>query len=153
MSTLLQIADFIKPERIIRINSTDKKEALKELINVITQSEEITNPKIFEKEIFKREKLMSTGIGYEIAIPHIRHKSIKDFVIAVGISNDGIKYKSIDDKPVKLIFMIGASDKQDKAYIKLLSRIVLRLKDDKFKNDLINSKTAKEVFELIKNHK
>jgi len=153
MKTLLQIADFIKPERIIRINSTDKKEALKELISVITKSEEITDNKIFEKEIFKREKLMSTGIGYEIAIPHIRHKSIKDFVIAVGTSNEGIKYKSIDDKPVKLIFMIGASDKQDKEYIKLLSRIVLRLKDDSFKNALINAKTSEDVFEIIKSHK
>jgi fructose-specific phosphotransferase system IIA component len=153
MSKILNISDYISPERIIQIKSDDKKTALKELISVIVKSEQVTDSKVFEKEIFKREKLMSTGIGYGIAIPHIRHKSIKDFVIAVGISKKGVKYQSIDDQPVHLIFMIGASDKQDKDYIKLLSKLVLRLKDEDFKNQLINASSAEEVYNVIKSHK
>jgi fructose-specific phosphotransferase system IIA component len=153
MSKILNISDYISPERIIQIESDDKKTALKELISVIVKSEQVTDSKVFEKEIFKREKLMSTGIGYGIAIPHIRHKSIKDFVIAVGISKKGVKYQSIDDQPVHLIFMIGASDKQDKDYIKLLSKLVLRLKDEDFKNQLINASSAEEVYNVIKSHK
>ena len=153
MAKLLNIVDYIAPERIIKLKSTEKKDALKELIDVIVTSDLVTDPKIFKKEIFNREKLMSTGIGYGIAIPHIRHKSVKDFVIAVGISKEGVKYQSIDDKPVHIIFMIGASDKQDKDYIKLLSRLVLRLKDKKFKEDLINAETPEEVYQIIKQHK
>ena len=153
MAKILNISDYIAPERIIKLKSTEKKEALKELIKVITTSEKVTDPKIFEKEIFKREKLMSTGIGYGIAIPHIRHKSVKDFVIAVGISKQGVKYQSIDDEPVHIIFMIGASDKQDKDYIKLLSKLVLRLKDKEFKEQLINAETPQEVYQIIKEHK
>ena len=60
---------------------------------------------------------MSTGIGLEVAVPHVRHKSIIDFTMALGIQKNGLEYDSIDNKPVKLIFMIGASDKQDKEYI------------------------------------
>ncbi len=153
MSNILKIVDYVSPDRIIKLKSTEKKEALKELISVIVTSDKVTDAKIFEKEIFKREKLMSTGIGYGIAIPHIRHKSIKDFVIAVGISKEGVKYQSIDDEPVHIIFMIGASDKQDKDYIKLLSKLVLRLKDKKFKEDLINAQTPQEVYRIIKEHK
>ncbi len=153
MAKILNISDYIAPERIIKLKSTEKKEALKELINIIVTSDKITDPKIFEKEIFKREKLMSTGIGYGIAIPHIRHKSVKDFVIAVGISKQGVKYQSIDDEPVHIIFMIGASDKQDKDYIKLLSKLVLRLKDKEFKEQLINAETPQEVYQIIKEHK
>ena len=153
MAKILNISDYIAPERIIKLKSTEKKEALKELINIIVTSDKITDPKIFEKEIFKREKLMSTGIGYGIAIPHIRHKSVKNFVIAVGISKQGVKYQSIDDEPVHIIFMIGASDKQDKDYIKLLSKLVLRLKDKEFKEQLINAETPQEVYQIIKEHK
>jgi len=111
MDKVLKVSDIICKELIIDIKSDNKEDTLNELLDVICKSDKITDPKIFRKEIFKREKLMSTGIGYEIAIPHARHKSVTDFVIALGRKKDGLEYASIDDKPVKLIFMIGASDK------------------------------------------
>jgi len=120
-----------------------------ELIELISESSTITEPKIFSKAIFDREKLMSTGIGYEIAIPHARHKSVKDFVIAIGRCQKGIEYSSIDDQPVKLIFMIGASDKQDKAYIKLLSRLMLRLKKPDLLNRILNATTPEKIYQIL----
>ena len=149
MLKVLTVSNLIDEKFIIDLQANTKEAALKELLQNICQNPLITDPKRFEKEIFKREKLMSTGIGYGIAIPHARHKSVKDFVIAIGRNKNGIPYASIDDKPVKLIFMIGASDKQDKDYIKLLSRLVLRLKNETFKNKLLEAKNSHEMYELI----
>jgi len=153
MNKVLKVSDLINENFIIDIKSDNKEDTLNELLDVICKSEKITGPKIFRKEIFKREKLMSTGIGYEIAIPHARHKTVTDFVIALGRKRDGLEYASIDDKPVKLIFMIGASDKQDKDYIKLLSRLVLRLKNQEFVDRLLNAKDSIEMHNLIKAQK
>ena len=153
MDKVLKVSDLINEDFIIDLKSNNKEDTLNELLDVICKSEKITNSKIFRKEIFKREKLMSTGIGYEIAIPHARHKSVTDFVIALGRKKEGMEYASIDDKPVKLIFMIGASDKQDKDYIKLLSRIVLRLKNQEFVDKLLNAKDPAEMYDLIKTQK
>ena len=153
MEDIKKISDLLDEKFIIQLKADKKKEALEELIKVISQNELITNPKIFGEEIFKREKLMSTGIGLEVAVPHVRHKSIKDFVMAIGINKKGIDFDSIDNKPVKLIFMIGASDKQDKEYIKLLSRLVLRLKMPHFKERLLSADTPEEIYEIIKSTK
>lgn len=153
MEKVLKVSDMINENFIIDIKGNTKKEALNELLDVICKSPLIKEPKIFRKAIFKREKLMSTGIGYEIAIPHARDKSIKDFVIALGRKKEGLEYASIDDKPVKLIFMIGASDTQDKDYIRLLSRLVLRLKNKEFVNNLLNAKDAAEMFQIIHKQK
>lgn len=153
MEKILKVSDMINENFIIDIKGNTKKEALNELLDVICESPLITEPKIFRKAILKREKLMSTGIGYEIAIPHARHKSIQDFVIAIGRKKEGLEYASIDDKPVKLIIMIGASDKQDKDYIKLLSRLVLRLKNKDFVNNLLNAKDASEMYSIIHKQK
>ncbi len=49
--------------------------------------------------------------------------------------------------------MIGASDKQDKDYIKLLSRLVLRLKNPEFKEKLLAASNPAEMYELIKEQK
>jgi mannitol/fructose-specific phosphotransferase system IIA component (Ntr-type) len=45
--------------------------------------------------------------------------------------------------------MIGASDKQDKDYIRLLSRLVLRLKNPEFINSLMNAENASEMYKVI----
>jgi nitrogen PTS system EIIA component len=153
MDKVLKVSDMLAENFIVDINSDNKQDALNELLDVICKSEIITNEKIFRKEIFKREKLMSTGIGYEIAIPHARHKTVTDFVIALGRKKEGLEYASIDDKPVKLIFMIGASDKQDKDYIKLLSRLVLRLKNQEFVDKIIQAKDSAEIYKLIHSQK
>ncbi|RLC52935.1 MAG: hypothetical protein DRI23_01720 [Candidatus Cloacimonadota bacterium] len=149
MERILKVSDMINENFIIDIASDNKKNALNELLDVICKSPLITNCKKFRKAIFNREKLMSTGIGYEIAIPHARDKTVKDFVIAIGRKKEGLEYASIDDKPVKLIFMIGASDTQNKDYIKLLSRLVLRLKNKDFVNKLISAQNAVEMYKTI----
>lgn len=150
MEKILKVSELINEDFIIDIESDNKQDALNELLDIICQSPLITDRKIFSKEIFKREELMSTGIGYRIAIPHARHKTVKDFVIAIGRKKEGLSYESIDDKPVKLIFMIGASDKQDKDYIRLLSRLVLRLKNKEFVDKILAAENPAEIYQIIK---
>ncbi|MBN1327108.1 MAG: PTS sugar transporter subunit IIA [Candidatus Cloacimonetes bacterium] len=153
MEKIIQVSDLIQEDHIIDIQSDSKDSSLHELLDVISRSELITDPETFRREIFKREKLMSTGIGYGIAIPHARHSSVKDFVIVLGRKKTGLKYESIDDKPVKLIFMIGASDKQDKEYIRLLSRLILRLKNKSFIENLLSAAGAEEMHKIIREQK
>jgi len=150
MDKIIHISEIIRPDFIIDLQSTDKSSALEELLKAIIHSDKITNATKFSKAIRAREKLMSTGIGYGIAVPHARDRSILDFVMAMGRSKKGVKYESIDDQPVQLIFMIGASDSQDKDYIKLLSRLVLRLKNDDLKNKILSADSPSEIYEIIK---
>jgi len=150
MEKILKVSELVNEDFIIDIKSDNKHDALNELLEVICKNPRITDRKIFNKEIFKREELMSTGIGYQIAIPHARHKTVKDFVIAIGRKKEGLPYESIDDKPVKLIFMIGASDKQDKDYIRLLSRLVLRLKNPDFLEKILKAQDPSEIYQVIK---
>lgn len=152
MTNNFRLYDFLSPERIIDIQSDSKDDALKELVEVIATSKKVSSRKIFEKKVFERERLMSTGIGYGIAVPHIRDDSISNFVIAIGRKTAGIKYDSIDNKPVKLIFMIGASHKQDKEYVRVLSRLVLRLKNKEFIKQLLKIKHPQDIYNLIKEH-
>lgn len=153
MDKIFKISNMVDETRIIDIQSNDKKGALNELLEIICEDDLITDPITFSKEIFKREKLMSTGIGYGIAIPHARHKTVQDFIIAIGRKREGLEYESIDDKPVKLIFMIGASDTQDKDYIKVLSRLVLRLKNQEFVNKMLSAENSSDIYKLIKTQK
>ncbi|MBC8382229.1 MAG: PTS sugar transporter subunit IIA [Candidatus Cloacimonetes bacterium] len=150
MAKLIEIYKYMDAYRIIDITSDNKNDALKELAKVIGTSELVADEELFLKKIYEREKLMSTGIGYSIAVPHIRDASVKDFVIALGRKAEGLDYESIDNNPVKLIFMIGASDTQDKDYIRLLSKLVLRLKNKRFVKKILAAASPEEIYTFIK---
>ena len=93
---------------------------------------------------------MSTGIGYGIAIPHARHKSVTDFIIALGIHKKGICYESIDDKPVHLIFMIASPENKNREYIEIMSELSVLLKDNELKQKILSLDSEKNVYRIIR---
>ncbi|MCF7858820.1 MAG: PTS sugar transporter subunit IIA [Candidatus Cloacimonetes bacterium] len=55
MEKILIISDLINQDFIIDIKSNNKEDALNELLDVMCTNQKITDPKIFRKEICKRE--------------------------------------------------------------------------------------------------
>ena len=127
---MFDLSDMLVEGRIIRLKSKNKFGALKELTEVIASSDRVTDADAFYQAIVEREKIVSTGIGYGLAIPHAKVSCVSDFVIAVGVSSDGIEFDSFDKKPVHIIVMIGASEEQKDDYIKVLSKVTQILKEE-----------------------
>ena len=147
----MNIIDFFSENCIVELKTSDKIEALKILVNLLAKNEKVTDKNKLEDAIFERENLMSTGIGYGIAIPHARDKSVKDFVIALGIQRAGISYESIDDKPVNLIFMIASPENKNREYIIIMSELSFILKDKLLIDKILHSNSEKEIYRIIKN--
>ena len=147
--TMYQLKALLHKDMIIDLKSADKNLALEELVEVISKSDIVTDKKIFLKEIFKREKIISTGLGLGIAFPHVKIPSVKDFVIAIGRSKMGINFNAIDEKPVYIIVMIGASDTQAREYIRLLAQLVIRLKRQGVRERIMKADSPQEIFEVF----
>ena len=106
----VQLKNILSVDRITFISQSSKRDALVELSEVLAKAPQIKNAQELTQEILKREELMSTAIGKGIAIPHVRLSSVTDLVMAVGICKTPINdYQTIDDEPVKLLFMIAAA--------------------------------------------
>ncbi len=146
----VKLSNYFKKENIQFIKSTKKEEALKELFEVIKNDPKLKDKNLF-KEFLKREKIISTGIGAGIAIPHIKHSMVQDFVVAIGISKKGVKFDAIDNNPVHIIIMIAAPAHKHSEYLKLLARIVLVLKKNDLRKKIIASKNIEEVYTLFIN--
>lgn len=135
---------------ILLLKPGDKTAALNQLIDMLSQNPEITNPAELRKGIFRREELMSTGIGMGIGVPHIRLESIRNIVLAVGISKAPISdYGSLDNIPVSLIFMIAAAKNQHAEHIRLLSSISYLCKNKDFRSKLLSAADSQGVFDML----
>ncbi len=148
----MELNEFIDKDRVCILQGNKKKEVLLELIELISQQGEVHDIERLKDAIFYREKLMSTGIGLGIAVPHVRIEGVYHPIVAMGISHEGIlDYESIDNQPVKIVVMIVAGKWQHKEYIKLLSLIVTKMKDDSLRGKLIRSRSPEEIYKILLN--
>ncbi len=146
----MELKEYLDEKLIFLLEGKKKKDVLLELIEAICKNKNLNNKKEIKYAILHREKLMSTGIGLGIGVPHIRIKGIKDLIVAVGINKDGIaEYESIDSIPVKIVVMIVAGEKEHKLYIKFLSLVVSKLKNKKIREKIVKAENEKEIFKIL----
>jgi fructose PTS system EIIBC or EIIC component len=146
----MRLADVLPISRIkIPLESTDRDQAIKELINLMKDS--VNDLDLAYKAVLDREKIMTTGVGNGIAIPHCKHHTCPNFAVALGITNQEIEFNSIDNKKVKLVFLLLGPEKDPGIHIKLLSRISRLMTNDDFRKKLISCTDNKEVYQLIEN--
>ncbi len=146
----ISLSGVLTPKRCVILNNTNKAEALSEMINVIASAPQISNKDELTTAIFSREKLMSTGIGLGIGLPHVRLASVSDIVMAFGVSRKPITdYESLDGRPVHIIAMIAAGQNQHAEHIRLLSHISARLKDPETRQALVKARDAEEIYRIL----
>lgn len=147
----VMLTELLCPERIVIFDAhEDKKQVLERLCAAIGKSGLIGNPRELREGIFRREELMSTGIGLGLAVPHVRLDSIKDIAVAVGICREPVAgYEALDGKPVRLVFMIAAATGQHARHIRLLAQIASRMKDAELRETLLVATSADEVMLIL----
>jgi len=150
MRQALELSHYLHPERVLDMVQVSKADLLESLITVLVQDPAISDPAAIQKAIWDREHKGSTAIGHGIAIPHARCECAQDFVVAFARIKDGMDYECDDKEPIKLVFMIVASDHQDKEYIQLLSRLMLRLRNPEFIDALMNAEDPAAMFQLLR---
>jgi PTS system nitrogen regulatory IIA component len=148
--TAVQVESIISPARILFLNGSSKLEALTALAENLATAPQVKNQQELIEKIILREELMSTAIGRGIAIPHVRLSSITDLVVSIGISRTDIAdFQSLDDEPVRLLFMIAAAYNQHAYYLQTLSFFSARLKNKELRSSLLNAQSTEEVYKLL----
>lgn len=152
MMNVIKITDFMSEELIeLNLTSKTKDDVLVELSKLIGKSENIDgNSSDIYKALVEREKLGSTGIGKGVAIPHAKTDIARRLEIAFGITREKIDFKSMDNEKVSIFFVFASPVKDSHIYLKALARISRLIREDRFRERLLNCKTPKEVIEFIR---
>ena len=146
----MRITDFLKPENCVAsLASSGKDQALRELTERIRIEGRPVEVEPIYQALMDREKLGSTGIGEEVAIPHAKIKGLSSLVGVFGRSERGIDYHSMDDKPVKWIFLLLASDNSTGSHLKALARISRLMKSKSFREQMEKARSSEEIYALI----
>lgn len=151
---IMKILEYLTPERVkLHLTGETKKEIIKEMAQLFVESGVLDSEDLeeFVKEINEREKLTPTGMQDGIAIPHARTPFVKKLSLALGISNKGVDFESMDGEPSKLIFMIAAPEETKKEHLDLLAEISKLTYEEELIEQIENVDTIEEIFEKLKN--
>jgi mannitol/fructose-specific phosphotransferase system IIA component (Ntr-type) len=149
----MKFSDFICFKAIIpELKAKDRDEAIVELVNALVKAGKLKSSQSAEiiKSVIKREKEASTGMGKGVAVPHVKHPSVKEAIAAVGRSSRGIDFASLDKQPVySVILLISPVNNPDK-HLQAMEGIFKHLQQEKFRRFLRQSQTAGQIEELLK---
>ncbi len=145
----ISLENVIAPERVAVLKSQTKEDALKELVGVLASAPEVTDTGGLLEAIVERERIMSTGIGLGIAIPHAKIPSVREFVVAFGKTEDPLDFNSLDGEPVRFIVMIAGPDDQQERYLQLLAKITLKLKDESVRRRLAEAEDSQTILGVL----
>ena len=123
---------------IPELQAQDRDGAIAELVTALDKAGRFGkgNCEAIIKAVIKREKEASTGMGKGIAVPHIKHKAVKEVVAAVGNSSAGIDFSSLDKQPVySVILLISPMDNPDR-HLQMMEHVFKLLQQEKFRKFL-----------------
>ena len=149
----MRIMNILDPKCVILpLKGKEKKEIIKELIDVLVQSRKIKEKDKEEvfKSVMEREKLGSTGVGLGIAIPHGRTAAVDKLVGVLGISPEGVEFETLDGEPVHFVFLILSPLEATSDYLRAISRVARMFKDKFLREALKNVSSVEEVIKIIK---
>ena len=146
----MKILEVMPKEAILDdLKSQNKKGILEELVAPLAGRTGLSSEDLV-KVLMERERLGSTGIGGGIGIPHGKIKNLESLLLGFGLSRKGIDFESIDGEPTHIFFVLITPEDSTGLHLKLLARISRILKNDHFKERLLNAADQDEIFEAIK---
>ena len=134
---------------IIDLAGETKEDIISELVDSLEVGDSITDRATVLQAVLEREKIMSTGIGDGIAIPHGKSGAVVKLVAALGTQKRGVDFEALDGEPAYVFFHLVSPANVSGPHIKALARISRLLKNDDFKKKLIAADSAEEVIAII----
>lgn len=145
----MKVYNYLNDNLIFFLDAESKDDVLNQLVQMTVEGIDLPEGDRFCKAIFDREKIVSTGIGMGVAIPHAKLTAYDNFFIAIAVLKSGIDWNALDGAPVRLIFLIGGPDDKQTEYLKILSTLTGTLRDEELRKNLIGATSAKEVMNLF----
>ena len=147
----MKISDILTENLVATgLPGTTKNEIIGGMIDLVASSPKVLDKEKVRKAIFEREEIMSTGVGNGFAIPHGKTEAVADIVAAFAVTAQPIDYQSLDEKPVRLVFLLVGKDNLVGPHIKLLSRISRLMNKEEFRRRILDLKTPRYILEAFR---
>ena len=149
----MKLSDLFDEERIVlNLETTGKDELLEHILKDLDSKNMITDCDHVLRDVVEREKVMSTGIGNGVAIPHAYTDGVDQLVAGFYRTRGGVDFAALDGKEVDLFFVILGPKASRRNHIKVLAKISRLLNHREFRESLRGAGSVAEVLGIFQRY-
>ncbi|MDZ7724935.1 MAG: PTS sugar transporter subunit IIA [candidate division KSB1 bacterium] len=146
----MNLTDILSPDVIkIPLKGAEKNAVLEEMVDILHQAQKTDKRDDVLQAVQQRERIMSTGMGDGVAIPHAKSDGVETLTAALGITKQGVDFQAIDGKPVRIVFLLVGPNDQAGPHLKALSRISRLMHRKEFRQRLAKARNAEQILSAI----
>jgi PTS system nitrogen regulatory IIA component len=146
----MKIIDLLDQSCILpEMTATSKQAALEELAATLVPGAENLDLATVVEVLMERERLGSTGIGDNVAIPHGKLANLSGLKLAFGRSLKGVEFESMDGKLSHLFFLLLAPINSAGLHLKALAKISRMLMSATFRENLMRATQGQDIYQLL----
>ena len=147
----LSVSSLIDPGCVrLGLRAADGETVLRILTDALESSGAVSDGGLFFAQLLERERIMSTGLGNGIAVPHPRSAGKPPVVrsaLALGWCPDGVDFGSLDGEKTRLFLVIASSS--DPIHVRLLSSLIRIAGAPGFLEAMAGVKKGEDAIRLI----
>ena len=145
-----RLTALLHPSRIrLQVLASKRTVAINEVARLLEGHPEVTNFQGFYNELLARERLDTTCLGNEVALPHARTEHVQSIVLAVGRSQNGILFEN-SNQTVRLMFVLGTPKSNPGDYLQVVSALCKLLKEPANREALMLASTPEEFIDVVR---
>ena len=148
----MKLSSIIDRELLVTdLKLRDTNGVLTELTNLLKQKNKISDTEPILEKLLEREKLASTSIGKNTAIPHARIKEIKTPILVMALCREGFLYNTNDSEPVHLVILVLSPSGSPALHLQILAAAASLIKrPGNLIGELLKVKSCDEFAVIIK---
>ncbi len=127
-----------------------KEAVIGELAELMAMSGRIGSEKRLRADLINREKKATTGLGQGVAIPHVRTREAREFLIGFARSTPGLPFDALDGEPAHIFFVLVAPPYDDVQYLRIYKQIAEAFSFRDPSRALMEATTEGEVIRILK---
>lgn len=144
-----RLSTLLDPSRVtLSVQSTKRTTALNEVARLLEGHPDIKDFQGFYNELLARERLDTTCLGNELALPHARTEHVKKIVLAVGRAPNGIFFEN-GNQTVRLLFVLGTPKANPTDYLMVVSSLCKILKEPANRETLMTAATPEDFVQAL----
>jgi mannitol/fructose-specific phosphotransferase system IIA component (Ntr-type) len=133
---------------LLDIDCNTREDLIVSLGGTLKDCPHVVNYEQFIRQLIRRERDTPTGLENGCAIPHARTAAVDEIVLAFGRAKSAVDFGAADG-PAKLFFMFGVPEHCITQYLKLVAKLSAMLKQESFRQLLLDAKTERDVTEIL----
>lgn len=145
-----RISAILDPSCIrLNLDVADKDDCLRKVVDLVATTGKVRDMDRLHTVIVDRERLMSTGIGNGVALPHGKTDVVDQSIVAVATLASPIDFDSLDDKPVSIVILLVGPESNVGVHLRLLSRISRLVGSEQIRASLLSARSSEDVLALF----